>query len=112
MDTRRIPWFEIIAVIFLFALPNDLIDIFDITIVAKPVTMIIDVFTGIFLFLWFLFGVRESSGRIFLRLFIAIFIELVPGLGLLPIWTFLILNMKLGIIRKILGPIKMLLPLV
>jgi hypothetical protein len=109
---KRVPWFEIIAVLFLFAVPNDLLDIFEITIVAKPVTMAIEIYTGIFLFLWFVFGVGESSGRILVRLIIVMFIEMIPGLGLLPVWTFIILNKKLGITSKILGLVKGLLPFV
>lgn len=105
-------WFEILLVVFLFALPNDLLDIAEILIISKPVTIAVDVLTGFVLFLWFWIRVGESSGKALVKTAVALLIEVMPALGLLPVMTFLVLNAKLGIIGKALGIVRKLVPFI
>jgi hypothetical protein len=103
---KKIPWLEVLAVTLLIALPKDLIDVFELTIIGKLVTIVIGFLTAFILFIWFQFRVGESSMRVVVKTVIALLIETLPILALLPLWTFLVLNVKLKLLEKLLGMFK------
>ncbi len=98
---KRISWIEIIFIPLPLAVLNDVLDILEITVIAKLVTILIDFATVGLLFFWFWIRVRQQPAKKFFRQGITLFAELVPALGMLPIWTLLVLSVKIGWIRAI-----------
>ncbi len=103
---KKISWLEVLAVVFLVALPKDLIDVFELTIIGKLVTIVIGFITAFILFIWFQFRVQEPSLKVVVKIAIALLVETLPILALLPLMTFLVLNVKLKLLEKILGMFK------
>lgn len=103
---KKVSWLEVLAVVLLVALPKDLIDVFELTIIGKLVTIVVGFIAGLILFIWFQFRVKEPSLRVVVKIVIALLIETLPLLALLPLWTFLVLNVKLKLLEKILGVFK------
>jgi ABC-type amino acid transport system permease subunit len=102
----KVSWLEVLAVVFFIALPKDLIDVFELTIIGKLVTIVIGFITGFILFIWFQFRVQEPSLRIVVKIVIVLLVETLPIIALLPVMTFLVLNVKLKLLEKILGMFK------
>ena len=98
-----ISWFEVIFVLIFFALPNDLIDMLEITIVGKFITLVVDVITALTIFIWFWIRVGESPNRKLAKFLIATIAEMFPAIGILPMWTLLALDTKLRLIEKLLS---------
>ena len=106
---KDISWLEIGLVIIFVALPNDLIDVFNLTIVGKLVTIFIEPITLFFLFAWFWVRVREKPSRRIVKSAITFVAEIIPFIGLLPLWTLLVINVKTGWLDKFLAiPMKLL----
>jgi len=103
---KKITWFEIIAVVLLVALPNDLLDIINLTGVGKLVTIFIEPITLFFLFAWFWIRVREKSSRKVVKNAVTFLAEILPIMGLLPLWTLLVINVKTGWLDPIFGIIE------
>jgi len=98
---KRISWLEIIFIPLPLAILNDVLDLFEITIIAKLVTILIDIATAGILFIWFWFRVRQQPSKKLFRQGITFSAELVPILAFLPMWTLLVLAVKVGWIRAI-----------
>lgn len=104
-EEAKIPWLEIIFVVLVFALPNDLLDILELTIIGKVATIVIDFVTALALWLWFLLRAGGSPNKKLLKFVLAAIGEFTV-LGPLPLWTLLVLNVRLRIIEKLFGAIK------
>lgn len=101
-EETKIPWLEIIFVVLVFALPNDLLDLLELTGIGKIATIILDFVSALALWLWFLLRVGESPNKKLLKFVIAAIGEFTV-LGLLPLWTILVINVRLRIVEKIAG---------
>jgi len=93
---KKISWVEIIFVALVFALPNDLLDIVELTGFGKMVTILIEPLTLFLLFSWFWFRVKERPGKKVIKNIISFVAEVIPVIGLAPIWTLLVINAKTG----------------
>ena len=98
---KRISWLEIIFIPLPIALATDVLDFFEITVIGKFVTIFIDVAAAAILFAWFWIRVRQHPSKKLFRQGITFFAEIIPVLGLLPMWTLLVLAVKVGWIRAI-----------
>jgi hypothetical protein len=99
---EKISWLEIILVVVFIALPNDLLDVINLTGVGKIVTIFIEPITLIAIFFWFWFRVQQKASRGFFRGFLIFIAEIIPVVGLLPLWTLLVINVKTGWLNPIL----------
>jgi len=93
---RNISWAEIALVVFFVALPNDILDVINLTGVGKLVTIFIEPITLSLLFFWFWFRVREGAPRKILKNLLTFVAEIIPVVGLFPLWTLLVINAKTG----------------
>ena len=98
---KRISWLEIVFIPLPLAIFNDVLDIFEITVIAKLGTILIDIGSAALLFIWFWTRVRQQPAKKIFRQGITFFTELVPILGFLPMWTLLVLAVKIKWIRAI-----------
>lgn len=98
---KRISWLEIIFIPLPIALLNDVVDIFEITIIGKLGTILVDIITAALLFIWFWLRVRQQPSKKLFRTSITFFAEIIPVLGLLPMWTLLVLAVKVRWVRAI-----------
>ena len=106
---KKIGWPEIILVILLIALPNDLLDIINLTGIGKLVTIFIEPITLFFLFAWFWVRVREKPSKKIVKNALTFIAEIIPFIGLFPLWTLLVINVKTGWLDKLLAiPMKLL----
>jgi len=93
---KRISWIEILFVVVFLALPNDLLDVINLTGVGKIITIFVEPITLFFIFIWFWFRVRERTHKKVAKNALTFIAEIIPIVGLFPIWTLLVINVKTG----------------
>jgi len=106
---KKISWLEIILVTVVFAAPNDFLDVINLTGIGKLITIFIEPVTLFFLFAWFWFRVREKLSKKIIKNAVTFLAEIIPVIGLAPLWIILVINVKTGWVDKLLAiPMKLL----
>ena len=85
---KPIPTLEAMFVLALLAAPNDLLDLLEVTGILKIVTILIDFFTAVLLFVWYFIRLRTRPGTLqrFLRYLAQMGLEFSP-IGVFPWWS-------------------------
>jgi len=93
----QIPWIEVLFVALFVGLPNDIVDLIKILPgIGDAIASILEPITFFFLSAWFLWRVNEKLDKKFIKQFFTLIIEFMPIIGILPMWTLLVINVKTG----------------
>lgn len=86
--------------VILFALPlallADAIDLLELTIIGKVITIVTDAIIGLILSAWLWLRSGQSINRKLLKIIVTFVAEFIPVVGFLPLWTLMVINAKTG----------------
>ena len=100
INKKKVPtWIEIILFALPLAIVNDALDIMEVTGILKIVTIIIDIFTAIILFVWFWFRAGDVPNKKLAKFALTAAVEFIPLAGIIPTWSPLVLDSRLGLLR-------------
>ena len=87
---RMVSYLEYILFLLPVAGLNDILDFIAVTGLLKIVTLLIDFITAFLIFLWYIFRMGRMPPRFLFRFILVVIAELIPGIGMLPMWTIMV----------------------